>query len=163
MVRCVCSSSLLLSFLILLFAAPGRAQTAPAQSSAPSSTAPQVDPKVTAIAKDWLYRIQTANVDRSQLTDQMSAALTPSLVQHVAAQLAPLGDPTTVVFVGSKTVQGVTVYQFVLTFKTATVNELVGIDSAGKIAGLRFTPAQQPNEAKSRARGAAISFALALI
>ncbi len=142
MVRRICSGSLLLSFSLLFFAAPGRAQTAPAQSSAPSSAAPQVDPKVTAIAKDWLHRIQTANVDRSQLTDEMNTALTPSLVQQVAAQLAPLGDPTAVSFVGSNTVQGVTIYHFVLTFKMVTINELLGIDAAGKIAGLRFTPAQ---------------------
>ncbi len=141
MVQRVCNGSLLLSFSLLLFAAPGRAQTAPTQSSVPSS-APQVDPKVTAIAKDWLHRIQTANVDRSQLTDKMSAALTPALLQQVAAQLAPLGDPTAISFVGSETVQGITVYHFVLTFKAATVNEFLGIDSAGKIAGLRFTPAQ---------------------
>ncbi len=141
MVRRVCSGSLLLSFAFFHVAAPGRAQTAPAQSSAPSSAPVQVDPKVTAIAKDWLHRVQTANVDRSQLTDQMNAALTPALVQQVAAQLAPLGDPTAVSFVGSQTVQGVTIYHFVLTFKAGTVNEFLGIDAAGKIAGLRFTPA----------------------
>lgn len=141
MVRRVCSGPLLLSFLLLLFAAPVRAQSVPAQSNVPTS-APHVDPKVTAIAKDWLHRIQTANVDRSQLTDQMSAALTPSLVQMVAAQLAPLGDPTAVSFVASTTAQGITIYHFVLTFEAATVNEFLGIDGAGKIAGLRFTPAQ---------------------
>ncbi len=141
MLRRICCNSLLLCFSLLLFAAPGGAQTAPAQSSAPSP-APQVDPKVTAIAKDWLHRIQTANVDRSQLTEQMSAALTPSLVQMVAAQLAPLGDPTAVSFVGSATAQGITIYDFVLTFGAATVNEFLGIDGAGKIAGLRFIPAQ---------------------
>jgi hypothetical protein len=30
----------------------------------------------------------------------------------------------------------------VLTFKAVTINELLGIDASGKIAGLRFTPAQ---------------------
>jgi hypothetical protein len=139
--RRICSISLLLAFSLLLFAAPGRTQTAPAQSGAPF-VAPQVDPKVTAIAKDWLRRIQTATVDRSQLTDEMSAALTPSLVQQVAAQLAPLGDPTAVSFVGLQTVQGIAIYHFLLTFKAATFNEYLGIDGAGKIAGLRFTPKQ---------------------
>ncbi len=142
MVRRICSGSLILLFSLVLFAAPGRAQTAPAPSSAPSSAAAQIDPKVAAIAKDWLHRIQTGNVDRSQLTNEMSAALTPALVQQVAAQLAPLGDPTSVSFVASQTVGAVTIYHFLLTFKTATVNEFLAIDGAGKIAGLRFTPGQ---------------------
>lgn len=142
MVRRICSGSLILVFSFVFFASPGRAQTAPAQSSAPSSPAAQIDPKVAAMAKDWLHRIQTGNVDRSQLTNEMSAALTPALVQQVGAQLAPLGDPTSVSFVGSQTAGGITIYQFVLTFKASTVNEYIGIDGAGKIAGLRFTPGQ---------------------
>ncbi len=92
------------------------------------------------MAKDWLHRIQTANVDRSQLTSEMSAALTPALVQQVAAQLGPLGDPTSVSFAGSQTAAGVTIYHFVLVFKAMTVNEFLGLDGTGKIAGLRFTP-----------------------
>lgn len=142
MVRRICIGSVLVFVSLLLFAAPGATQTAPPPSSAPPIPLPQVDPKVTAIAKDWLHRIQTANVDRSQLTDQMSAALTPSLVQQVAAQLAPLGDPTAVSFIGFQTAGGITVYHFLLTFKSATLNEFLGIDAAGKIAGLRFTPTQ---------------------
>lgn len=140
MIRRICTGSLILSFSLVFFASPGRAQTA--QPSAPSSPAAQIDPKVTAMAKDWLHRIQTANVDRSQLTNEMSAALTPALLQQVAAQLAPLGDPTSVSFVASQTVGAVTIYHFLLTFKTATVNEFLAIDGAGKIAGLRFTPGQ---------------------
>lgn len=142
MLRRACSGSLVLSFSLLLLPSPGRTQSAPTQSSAPSSAAAQIDPKVTALAEDWLHRIQTGNVDRSQLTSEMSTALTPALVQQVAAQLAPLGDPTAVSFAGSQAVQGITIYHFVLTFKAATVNEFLGIDAAGKIAGLRFTPVQ---------------------
>jgi hypothetical protein len=112
-IRRVCSGSLLWSFSLVLFAAPSRAQTTPAPSSAPSSAAAQVDPKVTAMAKDWLHRIQTANVDRSAVS-----------------------------FVGSQSVQAITIYHFVLAFKAGNVNELLGVDGAGKIAGLRFTPAQ---------------------
>jgi hypothetical protein len=118
------------------------AQPAPAASTAPSPAAAQVDPKVTALATDWLHRIQTANVDRSQLTSEMNAALTPALVQQVSAQLASLGEPTNVSFVGSQTAQGITIYHYVLVFKAMSVNEFLGLDSAGKIAGLRFTPAQ---------------------
>jgi hypothetical protein len=141
-IRRICSGSLLLSFLFLLSAPPGRAQTAP-PSGAPSSAPAQVDPKVTAVAKDWLHRAQTANIDRSQLTDSMSTALTPAIVKQVAAELAPLGDPTAFTFVESQSVQGIAIYHFVLTFPAGTLNEYIGIDGTGKIAGLRFTPAAQ--------------------
>jgi hypothetical protein len=72
----------------------------------------------------------------------MSAALTPDLVKQVSVQLAPLGDPTAVLFVGSQSTQGVMLYQFLLTFKSVTLNEYLAIDAKGKIAGLRFTPVQ---------------------
>lgn len=147
MFRRVFSGLLLLAISAFSAYAPASAQSAPPQPVAPASATPapataQVDPKVMAMAKDWLQRIQTGNVDRSQLNDQVNSLLTPSVVQQVAAQLGPLGNPKTFSYVTSTMVNGVTIYVFLLTFKDGSMNEFLGIDGAGKIAGLRFKPVQ---------------------
>jgi len=129
---------------LVVFALPGvaGAQTAsPTQTSAASPSPQAADPKIVAMAKDWLDRIQANNIDRSALTDEVNSALTPALVQQVSAQLAPLGKPTAFEYLGSQVVQGVTVYRFEATFASTKLYELLGIDASGKIAGLRFIPA----------------------
>jgi hypothetical protein len=121
-------------------AAPGSPATGSPAPSA-SGAATTVDPAIVARAKDWLHRVQTATVDRTQLDDQMNALLTDSLVTQVAAQLGPLGEPSTFTFVDKRSVGTATGYRFLATFKAAKFYELLAINDAGKISGLRFLPA----------------------
>jgi hypothetical protein len=135
-------TTLTLLFVSMLAPISAVAQTAAPAAAASPAAAATVDPKIEALAKEWLDRVQTGNIDRSQFTDQMNAALTPALVKQVSAQLAPLGKPTAFAYVGSQTVQGSMVYEFRVTFASVQLNEDLAIDAAGKISGLRFTPAQ---------------------
>jgi len=130
-------------FIALVPPGVAGAQTAaPTQTPAASPSPQTVDPKIAAMAKDWLDRVQANNIDRSALTDQANSAFTPALVQQVSAQLAPLGKPTTFEYMGSQAVQGMMAYRFEATFASQTkLDEILVIDSSGKIAGLRFTPA----------------------
>lgn len=93
-------------------------------------------------AKEWLHRIQTGTIDRTQLDDQMNTLLTDSLVTQVAAQIGPLGEPSTLTFVDQRRIGTATAYRFLATFKAAKLYELLALNDAGKISGLRFLPAQ---------------------
>lgn len=93
-------------------------------------------------AKEWLHRIQTGTIDRTQLDDQMNTLLSDSLVTQVAAQIGPLGEPSTLTFVDQRRIGTATAYRFLATFKAAKLYELLALNDAGKISGLRFLPAQ---------------------
>jgi ABC-type transporter MlaC component len=110
-----------------------------AQTAAPAAT---VDPKIEAMAKDWLHRAQTNTLDRSQLTDQMNAQMTPDLAQKAAAQLGALGDYSSFTYVDTEASNGLTVYHFVVAFKAISLNEFLALTPDGKIAGLQFTRVQ---------------------
>lgn len=114
----------------------------PAASASPAP-APSVDPAVTARAKEWLHRVQTGDIDRSQLTSAMSAALTPDIVKQVSEQLSPLGDPQTFSVVSQQSLgEGIAGYVYRITFKSSSIDELIALDKNGKIAALRFRPVQ---------------------
>jgi hypothetical protein len=135
--------------------APMPAGSAPAAtaSAAPapaaSGDAAAIDPAIVTRAKDWLHRIQTAKLDRSQLTDQMNATLTDTVASGAAAQFGALGDPTAFTFVDKKSIQtgsaaSATIYRFRVTFPSTTLYWLFVVDDAGKIGGLRFAPVPAP-------------------
>lgn len=137
------SGLVLLASLALLSPARGAAQTAaPAPAAAASAPAASgtVDPKIEAMAKDWLHRVQTNTWDRSQLTDQMKAQLTPDMATAVAAKFASLGDYTSFTYNDTQLSGGLTVYHFVVAFRSLTLNEYLGLTPEGKVAGLQFTP-----------------------
>ncbi len=126
----------ILAAILVLSSARGAAQTpAPAAPAAASAT---VDPKIEAMAKDWLHRAQTNTLDRSQMTDQMSAQLTPDVTQKVASQLATLGDYESFTYVETTPSDGLTVYHFVVAFKPITLNEFLALTPDGKIAGFNL-------------------------
>jgi hypothetical protein len=115
---------------------------APAATTSPAPVA-SVDPAVTARAKEWLHRIQTGDIDRSQLTSAMSGALTPDVVKQVSEQLSSLGDPQTFSFVSQQSLgDGIAGYVYRVTFKSSSIDELIALDKNGKIAALRFRPVQ---------------------
>lgn len=110
----------------------------PAIAAAARKPVPGEDPKVTALARQWLHRAQTGDIDRSQLTATFSTSLKPNIVTGTKAQLAPLGDPTSFVYRGKSEAAGVTSYQYRVSFKAVTMHVVISIDTHGKIAGLDF-------------------------
>lgn len=96
------------------------------------------DPKITALAKQWVKRVQTGTVDRTQLTAEMSKALTPVLVKNVAAQFGALGPLTSIAYRSKKVVNGITVYTYALAFGPSKLTLTIGLDGTGKIAEIFF-------------------------
>jgi|HubBroStandDraft_4_1064222.scaffolds.fasta_scaffold841883_1 hypothetical protein len=117
---------------------PGPATPTPAVSPAPPPSA-----ALTARAKDWLHRLETADIDRSQLTDEMNTKLTPDLAKQVSGQVSSLGDPTDFAFVDVRTLQGNEVYRYRVTFKSGALFWIFATDANGKVSGMQFVPIQQ--------------------
>jgi hypothetical protein len=142
----------LVAGLLVISPARGLAQTSPSPAATAAPAAPAasaapgisltVDPKIEAMAKDWLHRVQTNTYDRSKMTDQMNKQLTPELAAKVGTQFTTLGDYTSFTYVDTKSINGITVYHFVVAFKSITLNEYLGLAADGKVAGLQFTTAQ---------------------
>lgn len=118
------------------------ASSAPAASSVPAAvpaaraTFPPENPAVTARAREWLHRLQTGQIDRTQLTPKLSAFLSDTVVQNAVTHLKPLGEPASFRYLGSRSNGTYTLYAYRATFKTAVYTEIFTLDNAGKIAGL---------------------------
>lgn len=120
--------------------APASPAPSPAASAAPAAL-PTADPAITARAKDWFKRIQTANFDRSQLAANANAALTDTVAKGVAAQLGPLGEPTSFEYVDTRKIGDNTAYTYRVAFASTAIYYVFVLDPAGKISGLRLVPA----------------------
>ena len=113
---------------------PGASASAPASQVAGAAVA--------ARAKEWLHRLQAGDIDRSQLTDKMSAALTADTIKQISGQLAPLGDPQSFTPLVQQSVGDMTAYVYRVAFKATTLNFEFVLDKDGKVAGLLFPAAQ---------------------
>jgi hypothetical protein len=156
------SGFVLAAITLALTSAPARAQMAPSQPMPPPQPAPASaatpavaappantstvppDPKIQAMAKDWLHRLSTNNIDRSQLADNIATKLTPDVATKTASQLAVIGDPSSFTYVGSQpgSAPGLTVYEFLATYTAVKLDVYFGLDAAGKVTALGITPAQ---------------------
>jgi D-alanyl-D-alanine carboxypeptidase len=112
----------------------------PAIAAAVQRPAAGEDPNVTALAREWLHRAQTGEIDRAQLTATFAASLTPQIVAQTEAALGPLGTPLQFVYRGKKVDRGVTVYRYRIGFTSAKLVLVIGIDQKGKIAEIGFMP-----------------------
>lgn len=112
----------------------------PDLAAAEMQAVPGEEPAITARAREWLRRVQTGDIDRTQLGPQFAAALTPQLVERVKGNLLPLGEPASFVFRGKRSVGTATAYDYRVVFATETLVEHIVIDEAGKITGLLFGP-----------------------
>jgi hypothetical protein len=110
------------------------------------SSAPADDPKVNARAKEWLERAQKGDYDRSQFTNDMSAAMTDTAASTAKSSLDALGPPLAFTLRARYEVDGNTVYVYRVTFKDAAWNEQISFAGDGKISGLYFRPAPAPSE-----------------
>lgn len=116
-------------------AAPLPAATLPGLAANAAAQNPAIESK----AVEWLERVQSGNVDRSQLNKTIEAKLTPQMLATLQKQLAPLGKPYGAAYGGSKMVGQTTVYRYVVAFKDGSIEEYISFDAAGKISGLVFT------------------------
>ncbi len=139
----------LLATLALPVAAPAQPTPSAAPSAAPSASpatappapVPTEEPGITARAKDWFSRIQSGNLDRTQLTAQANAAFTDAVVKNVAGQIAPLGTPTAFTFVDKRAIGDNTAYTYKLSFGSTALYYIFVLDIAGRVSGLRLVPA----------------------
>jgi hypothetical protein len=121
--------------------APSPAAAVPAVPAAPAAPAtPAVaDPKIEALAKTLLHQAQTDTLARTNVTDEMSAQMTPDATKSIATKMGPLGDYTSFTYGGSQTQpDGLIIYTFVVGFKDTVLDEYIGMTPDGKIAGLKF-------------------------
>lgn len=122
------------------------AQASPTLPPSPVASPANADAgtEVAARAKEWLHRLQTGDIDRSQLDAAMNSAMTPAVIKQIAADYGPLGDPQSFTFIGSQPVgdKGVVAYVYRVALKSATLNEIFAVDKDGKIGGIRFALAQ---------------------
>lgn len=94
-----------------------------------------------ALAAALLHQAQTGQLDKTQFTPKVSAALTASVESQFASTLRPLGDPSSYVLVTKKHKDDLTMYVYRAESKTGAVEESMVLDENGKVAGLWFKPA----------------------
>jgi len=112
----------------------------PAPAPAPTTAA---DAATAIKSAAWVRSIQDGTIDRTLLTAQMNAALTPALVKSLAAQLAPLGIATSMRQTQLIHKDGNTVRVYALDFAHASLTYVFAIeDATGKVSGLQFTNAE---------------------
>lgn len=88
-----------------------------------------------------MRRVQSGQIDRSQLEPATNSQLTPALVDSMKNSYGRLGAPLSVSFVNEQSMAGGnTAYSYRVRFAHATLIEKFIVASNGKISGLSFTP-----------------------
>jgi hypothetical protein len=104
------------AFVTASLALPGQARSDSLRDHPQVAAAqPLASQKLLALAKEWFHRLQTANIDRSQLNDTVNLQLTPELVRHEQAALMQYGKPIAFKFDRSGPIPGATGYNFIVT------------------------------------------------
>jgi len=86
--------------------------------------------------REWIGRITRGDIDRTQLTDQMSAVLTNDVARSAGAQLRALGTLKSIKETAADEDASGHSYGFDVTFAKRTVHWIMGIDASGKISAL---------------------------
>jgi D-alanyl-D-alanine carboxypeptidase len=108
----------------------------PAQIADQARPAPNENPKVRVLAQQWLARLQTGNIDRSQLTAEAAKELTPASARALAAKAHAIGKPLAFVYRGAGYYSPKLFYTYKLTFSGAIVLYYVILSENGKIITL---------------------------
>ncbi|HET9341486.1 MAG TPA: serine hydrolase [Candidatus Eremiobacteraceae bacterium] len=87
-------------------------------------------------AREWIGRISRGDIDRTQLTDQMSAVMTDDIVRSAGAQLRALGVLKSIKETGVDEDASGRSYGFDATFAKRGIHLIMGIDASGKISAL---------------------------
>jgi CubicO group peptidase (beta-lactamase class C family) len=104
----------------------------PSIAGAARKSASGEDPRITAIAREWIHRIQTGHVDRSQLTPYADQNITPDELAMAQETLGSLGDPQ-LVYLGRSSRNGATTYNYRVIFKAVTLLMNMEVDRNGKV------------------------------
>lgn len=104
----------------------------PALAAAARKPAKGEDPKITALATVWIHRFQTGTVDKSQLTAEAAAHVTPRMLSFIKSVIGPLGDPT-LVYLGKTAKAGSTTYDYRVDFKEASFLMHFIVEAGGKV------------------------------
>jgi len=107
-----------------------------------ASPAPQADDTTAAArAKEWLGRLQKGQLDRTQLTPDLSAGLQDATVQALSKQLSPLGAPQRIVLRTKHQLAGVTTWTFRVSWPDQTLDYTFGVENVtGRISALYLRP-----------------------
>lgn len=98
-----------------------------------------VDPAIVALAKEWFYRFQAGNIDRSRLDAASNAELTDEAVRRESVRLKKYGTPTSFEYLGSNAIMASVVgYNFRLTFDKGFIIESIAFNPNGLIVGIDF-------------------------
>ncbi len=100
-------------------------------------------------------RIAANDVDRQLLTPQFSSELSPAILATLARTIAGLGKPAGFVQRGKHASDGVTTYDFAVTFAAGALTITIGIDDASDLIAryyLRRTTTS-PNSSGYDSRG----------
>jgi len=92
-------------------------------------------PDATALTQTWLANLAQGRIDRSALTADFNAFMTPQRIAEAAASLAPLGTPQ-VVNTRAVLRGGLVVNVLTVTFKTKSMRAILYRTPDGKIAEL---------------------------
>lgn len=116
-------------------------QLHPQLAAAASTAAAGEDPAITARAKAIYLQFASGNLDRSQFSASINAALTPAVVTGAQAQFEQLGTPTTWIYRGKTVSSGNTTYAYHVTFSSGVaLNVYISIDAQGKVSGYVLSP-----------------------
>jgi hypothetical protein len=123
---------------------PGQPPPAPMQAypqAGSEGPTPAPDPAMLARAKKWFAALQTGKIDRSQLANGANS-ISDDQIKSVVAEIGNLGTPVSFVQQQAMTQGGISYAVYLLTFGNGKkLNFIFAVDSTGKIAGLRLTPA----------------------
>jgi len=159
----VCRTQAILGIVLAIaVASPSDADPAPDASPSPSSTATATPAagaastqspaavatgeykeqlKMAALATSLLLQAQTGEIDRTMLESKMNLALSPSMVQTLSQQLAPLGKPKSISFVSRTAAGPYTAYKYRIVWPEVSADESFALNSDGKIVAWLFQPA----------------------
>jgi hypothetical protein len=104
-----------------------------------ATVAPGDDPAIDARVRTFWNQLASGDVDRTVLTSDFAALLTPEYLTQVHAGIELLGELRSFTFVGTRQDGNLTIYRYALDFAGGVEHEWdVGITADGKIAGSRL-------------------------
>jgi Beta-lactamase len=104
-----------------------------------ATAAPGDDPAIDARVRAFWNQLASGDVDRSALTSDFAALLTPEYLSQVRVGIELLGELRSFTFMGTRQAQNATIYRYALDFTGGVEHEWdVAITTDGKIAGSRL-------------------------
>jgi hypothetical protein len=142
--RALWTPALAVATLFASIAAAPAPSASPVASTPAPTASPTPDPKVLARAKEWFHRLQTGQIDLSQVDPGVAKLLSdPQTVKAASAEFGPLGDPVTFEQEQTGMQNGNTYYVYLLTFGDGKkFDYLFVLDAQGKVSGLRLAAPQ---------------------